>query len=101
MFLIQLRNTQVMLKRKDQRRVFIQLKFIKIEYLDKLKEQNEDDFNKQFSKWNKCLTDAKLESCEDLFIKIHEGIRADPAYKGKTRENKKPVYTDARKTIVK
>jgi len=71
------------------------------EYMDKLKEQSEDDFNKQFSKWNKCLTDAKLESCEDLFTKIHEGIRADPAYKGKTRDNKKPVYTDKRKTIIK
>merc|ERR1711976_187986 len=71
------------------------------DYMEKLKSENEDDFNKQFSKWNKCLTDAKLESCEDLFTKIHEGIRADPAYKGKTRDNKKPVYTDKRKTIIK
>merc|ERR1711907_710487 len=71
------------------------------EYMDKLKNESEDDFNKQFSKWNKCLTDAKVDSCEDLFIKIHDGIRADPTYTKKKRENKKPVYTDKRKTIIK
>merc|ERR1712062_153752 len=71
------------------------------EYMDKLKNESEDDFNKQFSKWNKCLTDAKVDSCEDLFIKIHDGIRADPSYTKKNRQNKAPVYTDKRKTIIK
>merc|ERR1712224_301914 len=71
------------------------------EYMEKLKEQSEDDFNKQFSKWNKCLSDAKIESCEDLFKKVHEGIRADPAYSKKQRESKPQVYTDARRTVIK
>jgi len=71
------------------------------EYMDKLKNESEDDFNKQFSKWNKCLTDAKVDSCEDLFIKIHEGIRADPLYTKKNRTQKPPVYTDKRRTIIK
>merc|ERR1711972_25633 len=71
------------------------------EYMDKLKEQNEDDFNKQFSKWNKCLSDAQVESCEDLFTKVHEGIRADPVYVKKQRTKVATEYSDARKTIVK
>jgi len=71
------------------------------EYMDKLKNDSEDDFNKQFSKWNKCLTDAKVDSCEDLFKNIHTGIRADPAYSKKKRENKPTVYTDARRTVIK
>merc|ERR1711976_1045335 len=71
------------------------------EYMDKLKNDSEDDFNKQFSKWNKCLTDAKVDSCEDLFKNIHTGIRADPTYSKKKRENKPKVYTDARRTVIK
>jgi len=70
------------------------------DYMEKLKEQSDDDFNKQFSKWNKCLSDAKLESCEDLFKKVHEGIRADPAYTKKASRKAAPQYTDARKTVV-
>merc|ERR1711904_360841 len=69
-------------------------------YMDELRE-NEDDFNKQFSKWNKCLQSAKVENVEALFKKIHEGIRKDPVHK-KVEHKKQPVkYTDDRKTIVK
>merc|ERR1719335_1940263 len=69
-------------------------------YMDELRE-NEDDFNKQFGKWNKCLQEAKVENCEALFKKIHEGIRKDPSYK-KVAHQKKPVqYTDARRTQIK
>merc|ERR1711879_546852 len=70
------------------------------DYMEKLKEQSDDDFNKQFSKWNKCLSDAKLESCEDLFKKVHDGIRADPAYNKKPSKNQAPKYKDARRTVV-
>merc|ERR1711972_10976 len=70
------------------------------EYMEKLKEQSDDDFNKQFSKWNKCLSDAKLESCEDLFKKIHEGIRADPAYTKSKSKKQPPKYTDERRTMI-
>merc|ERR1712007_313486 len=69
-------------------------------YMDELRE-NEEDYNKQFSKWNKCLQEAKVENCEALFKKIHEGIRKDPTYK-KVEHKKQPVkWTDARKTICK
>merc|ERR1712226_457547 len=70
------------------------------EYMEKLKEQSDDDFNKQFAKWNKCLSDAKLESWEDLFKKVHDGIRADPAYNKKPSNNQAPKYKDARRTVI-
>merc|ERR1739845_208145 len=71
------------------------------QYMEELKNESEDDFNKQFSKWNKCLSDAQVESCEDLFIKVHEGIRADPVYAKKQRTKVPTQYSDDRKTIVK
>jgi len=52
-------------------------------YMEELKGSNEDDFKRQFGKWTQCLSAAKVESVEDLFEKIHEGIRADPAFKKK------------------
>merc|ERR1712039_518680 len=70
------------------------------DYMEKLKEQSDDDFNKQFSKWNKCLSDAKLESCEDLFKSIHKKIIADPTYTKKTSKKAAPKYDDARRTVV-
>lgn len=71
------------------------------QYMEELKNESEDDFNRQFSKWNKCLADAKCESCEELFKKVHSGIRADPTYKKKERKQEKTVYTDARRTEIK
>jgi len=70
------------------------------EYMEKLKEQSDDDFNKQFSKWNKCLSDAKLESCEDLFKKVHDGIRSDPVYTKSKSQKQPPKYTDERRTLI-
>jgi len=69
-------------------------------FLERFKEQSEDDFKKQFSRWNKCLTDAKVDSCEDLFKKVHEGIRNAPAYVKKVNVKKPTKYNDARKTMV-
>merc|ERR1711907_815362 len=71
------------------------------DYMEQLKNESEDDFNKQFSKWNKCLKDAKVDSCEDLFIKVHEGIRNDPVHTKKARTQSKTQYLDARKTVIK
>jgi len=70
------------------------------DYMEKLKEQSDDDFFKQFSKWNKCLSEAKLESCEDLFKSIHKKIIADPTYTKKTSKKAAPKYDDARRTVV-
>jgi len=69
-------------------------------YMDELRE-NEDDFNKQFSKWNKCLQSAKVENVEALFKKIHEGIRKDSTHT-KVAHKKQPVkWMDDRRTVVK
>merc|ERR1711976_665469 len=68
-------------------------------YMDELRE-NEDDFNKQFSKWNKCLQSAKVETVEALFKKV-QGIRKDPVHK-KVEHSKQAVnYQDDRRTIIK
>jgi len=69
-------------------------------YMDELRE-NEDDFNKQFGKWNKCLQSAKVENCEALFKKIHEGIRKDPVHKKVEHKKQAVKYTDDRRTIIK
>jgi large subunit ribosomal protein L5e len=71
-------------------------------YMEELKSNSEDDFNKQFSKWNKCLATAKVDSCEELFKKIHAGIRSNPAYAIKKDDKKKPInYLDKRRTGIK
>lgn len=71
------------------------------EYMDKLKEEGEEGYKKQFNKWNQTLKDAGVEGVEDLFEKVFEGVRNDP---GKTKKKGfKPqlTHTDDRKTIVK
>jgi large subunit ribosomal protein L5e len=45
-------------------------------YYNKLKKENPQKFNKQFSQWEKALKGAKFE---DLYKKVHAAIRASPA----------------------
>lgn len=71
------------------------------DYMEKLKNGNEDDYRRQFAKWDTCLKNAKVDSVEDLFLKIHEGIRKSPVYKKTTKKVEKPTFSDARKTIFK
>merc|ERR1711972_358976 len=40
------------------------------EYMERLKSQNEDEYKKQFNKWDQCLKKAKVDSVEDLYMKI-------------------------------
>lgn len=47
------------------------------EYMTKLKEENEDDYAKQFSQFIKNGIDA--EGLEEMYEKCHEAIRANPA----------------------
>jgi len=56
------------------------------EYMRKLKDEDEDKFNKQFSKFieNKISAD----DVEEMYKKVHAAIRADPSYTKK--EHKKP-----------
>merc|ERR1712050_258215 len=71
------------------------------EYMDKLKAESEETYNRQFSKWDKCLKDTGMESVEDLFISIHEKIRASPAHKKVEHKKEAVKYMDKAKTIVK
>jgi len=71
------------------------------EYMEKLKSESEDAYNKQFSKWDQCLKNAKVESVEDLMTHIHSSIRSDPIYKKVAHEDKPRQYTDKNKTLIK
>jgi len=71
------------------------------EYMDKLKSESEEAYNKQFSKWDKCLKSAKVESVEDLMTKVHAGIRKDAAYVKKVHTKQAVQWADKAKTLVK
>ena len=47
-------------------------------YMDLLKKNNKDKYGKQFSKWELCLTKAKVNNLEALYKKIHAEIRKAP-----------------------
>lgn len=60
------------------------------EYMEKLEESNKEKFNKQFSRWNKCLEANKLDSLEELYKKVHEEIRKNPD-RVSIKKNSNPV----------
>merc|ERR1712228_636705 len=49
------------------------------EYMDSLEEENEEAFKRQFSRYLKNGIDS--EGIEDMYVKAHAAIRADPAAK--------------------
>lgn len=57
-------------------------------YFDILKKGDANKFNRQFSKWSKCLTDSKAKNIQELYTKTHAAIRAKPQAADKA---KKPV----------
>ena len=71
------------------------------EYMDKLKEEGEEGYKKQFNKWDQTLKDAGVEGVEDLFEKVFSGVRADPTKDKKKSYKPTLTHTDQRKTIVK
>lgn len=47
-------------------------------YYNKLKKElGKEDFAKQFGKWEETLTKAGVKSVEELYKKVHEGIKKD------------------------
>lgn len=58
-------------------------------YMKELKEESKEDYEKQFSKWGKCLTAAKAKTVEELYKKAHVGIRKNPVLVKKA-EKKNP-----------
>lgn len=70
------------------------------EYMAALKSDKEA-YTSQFGKWDVALKTAKAASVQELFKKVHAGIRADPERKKKARTTTPQTYTDARKTVIK
>lgn len=71
------------------------------EYMTHLKEKSEDEYQKQFRLWDKCLKTSKSENVEALFTKLHEKIRSSPKQIKAKHDKKKVNYTDKNKTLIK
>ena len=69
------------------------------EYMDKLKAEDESKYKKQFNKWISVLEKAGVESVEDLFEKVFEGIRSDPTKQKKKGYKPTITYLDENRTI--
>lgn len=52
----------------------------------KSKKEHDERFKKQFSIWDKCLTDSKTNKIEDLYKKIHDEIRKNPTHVKKAQK---------------
>lgn len=61
-------------------------------YMSLLKKEDPAKFKRQFSRWEKCLANAKAKTCEDLYKKVHAAIIAKPQ-RTKKAANKKPTRT--------
>jgi len=59
-------------------------------YMNMLKKEDSAKFDRQFSRWEKCLQGCKVKTCEDLYKKVHKAIIANPDRK-KAAGNKKPT----------
>jgi len=68
------------------------------EYMDHLEENDKTKYGKQFSLWDKCLKENKLDSLEELYKKVHDEIRKNPD-RVTQKKNTKPVrkIVDAKK----
>lgn len=45
-----------------------------------MKAESNEAYMEKFSVWDKCLKDAKVKSCEELYKKIHDEIRKNPVH---------------------
>lgn len=70
------------------------------EYMQKLKSESQEAYNRQFSQWDKCLTENKVKSVEELMEKVFEGIKKDFAFVKKGKKIYKPKFIDEKKTQV-
>lgn len=68
-------------------------------YMEKLKE-NKEAYDKQFSKWDKCLKDNGVECVEDLFEKVFEAVRNEKFEKKEKKQRFKPKFLNDDKTEV-
>lgn len=70
-------------------------------YMEHLKNEDENSFNKQFSKWSECLKKNGVESVEDLMEKVFEGIKKDYVKQKSDTKKYKPQFANDAKTEVK
>jgi len=59
-------------------------------YMNQVKKEDPAKYKVLFSQWDKCLTAAKVKTCEDLYKKVHKAIIAKPD-RVKAKGNSKPV----------
>jgi large subunit ribosomal protein L5e len=59
-------------------------------YMNKLKKEEPEKYKRTFSQWDKCLTAAKVKTCEELYKKVHEAIIKNPD-RVKAKGNAKPT----------
>lgn len=59
-------------------------------YMNHLKKEDPEKFKRQFVNWDKCLTAAKVKTCEELYKKVHAAVIANPDRK-KAAGNQKPT----------
>jgi large subunit ribosomal protein L5e len=69
-------------------------------YMEKLKEQSEDLYQKQFSQWDACLKANKVECVEDLMEKVFDSVRKNFAKTGTKKAKFTPKFLDDRHTQV-
>lgn len=63
-------------------------------YMDQLKKESKDRYDRQFSQWDKALKAAKVKNLEELYTKAHAAIRKDPSFKKKeTKAGKREVVS--------
>ena len=60
------------------------------EYMEKLEEEDKSKYEKQFSKWDKCLAANKTDSLEELYKRVHDEIRRNPD-RVSMKKNNNPV----------
>jgi large subunit ribosomal protein L5e len=58
-------------------------------YMDQLKKESKDRYDRHFSKWDKALKAAKVKNLEELYTKAHAAIRKDSTFKKNVNKNNK------------
>jgi large subunit ribosomal protein L5e len=69
-------------------------------YMTQLKKENKEKYMRQFKRWDKCLTDNKAKSCEELYKKVHAAIVKSADRKKVVSKAVKPTGTDKKEGSV-
>ena len=73
------------------------------EYMDKLKAENPEKFQRQFGLWSKCLAKSGASNLEQLYKQVHDKIRKSPEAPKKAprpADKIKRQYLDPEKTLI-